>query len=363
MNRRNALKSMIATASAIAATAVGQRGQAAPSASDADKKPGKTGLGLVEYCLGIKRRAMQQKDAAANVFEPMTFLDVCHAMGAGGIQVNLGVRDDAYADRLREKAEAYGMYIEGIIGPPRNESDVARFEGQVKTAARVGVKAVRTVIIPGRRYEFFDSLEKFREFDARGRRSLELAAPIVEKHRVPLAVENHKDHRIEQRMALLKYIDSEYVGACVDTGNNLALLEDSVELAEALAPWARSVHLKDQAVREYEEGFLLGDVPLGQGCIDLKAVVNTLRSQCPDICFSLELITRDALKVPCLTEKFWTTFPDVPASDLAMTLAVVRSHTADNLQNVSVLSEEEQIALEAANLETSLKYARESLGI
>jgi sugar phosphate isomerase/epimerase len=180
---------------------------------------------------------------------------------------------------------------------------------------------------------------------------------------VPLAVENHKDHRIEQRVALLKHIDSEYVGACIDTGNNLALLEDPVELAEALAPWAKSVHLKDQAVREYEDGFLLGDVPLGEGCIDLKAIVSTIRNQCPDIRFSLELITRDALKVPCLTEKYWTTFPDVPASELANSLALVRNRSAENLQHVSALSPEEQVALEADNVTRSLQYARDTLGI
>jgi sugar phosphate isomerase/epimerase len=255
------------------------------------------------------------------------------------------------------------MYIEGIIAPPHKDSDVARFTAELETAARAGAKATRTVIIPGRRYEFFDSLEEFREFDARGRRALERAAPIAEKLGVPLAVENHKDHRIEERVALLKHIDSQYVGACVDTGNNLALLEDPVELAKALAPWAKSVHLKDQAVQEFEAGFLLGDVPLGQGCIDLKTIVATIRTQCPKVEFSLELITRDALKVPCLAGKYWATFPDVPARDLANTLAMVRRHSADKLQDVSALSPEEQVALEMDNVTSSLKYAREELEI
>jgi sugar phosphate isomerase/epimerase len=354
---------MIAATSSFAAAAVAWRGQAEPSFAAPEGKPVRTGLGLVEYCLGNRRRAMKRKEAPADLSEPMTFLDVCHGMGAGGIQMNLGVRDEAYCERLRQQADHYGMYIEGIIRPPSDESDVDRFERQVETAARAGAHAVRTVIIPGRRYEFFDSLEKFREFDARGRRSLELAAPVVEKHQVPLAVENHKDHRIEQRVALLKHIDSEYVGACIDTGNNLALLEDPVELTRALMPWARSVHLKDQAVREYTEGFLLGDVPLGQGCIDLKTIVSMVRRRCERIRFSLELITRDPLKVPCLTQGYWATFPDVPASDLAGTLALVRHRSAENLQQVSALSQEERVALEASNVKRSLEYARDPLGL
>jgi sugar phosphate isomerase/epimerase len=352
---------MLAAASAFTASAVARHGQTEPLA--AEDMPARTGLGLVEYCLGVRRRATKPKGASADLSDPLTFLDVCHGLGAGGMQMSLGVGDEASCEALRQKAEQYGMYIEGIISPPHTEGDVERFERQVETAARVGVKAVRTVIIPGRRYEFFGSLDKFHQFDARGRRSLELAAPVVEKYRVPLAVENHKDHRIEQRVALLRHIDSQYVGACIDTGNNLALLEDPVDLARALAPWAKSVHLKDQSVREYEDGFLLGDVPLGQGCIDLKTIVTMIRNRCEDVRFSLELITRDALQVPCLTEKYWSTLWDVPASDLAGTLALVRRCPADNLQHVSDLSPAEQVALEAANLRHSLAYARDTLEI
>jgi len=363
MNRRHALKSLVAAASVFATSGPARRGRGEFRLARAEDESANSGMGLVEYCLGIRRRASKRNRAPMDLSEPMTLLEVCRGMGAGGIQTNLGVRDTAYCAALRQRADQYGMYIEGIIGPPRETSDVARFARQVETAARAGVEAARTVIIPGRRYEFFDSLETFREFDARGRRSLELAAPVVEKHQVPLAVENHKDHRIEQRVALLKHIDSEYVGACIDTGNNLALLEDPVELAKALLPWAKSVHLKDQAVREYDEGFLLGDVPLGQGCIDLKTIVKMIRSRHAGIRFSLELITRDALKVPCLTQAYWAPFPHIPASDLARTLALVRRCAAENLQDVSARSQKEQVALETANVETSLAYAHKVLGI
>lgn len=362
MNRRRALKAMIATTTAIVTMSAERRGRAGGDPGDGDDAPSQTGLGLVEYCLSIRRRAMRQRKASDDLFEPLTFLEACHTLGAGGIQANLGIRDDEYAERLRSLADQFGMYIEGITNPPRDESDVARFERHIQTAARVGATAVRTVIIPGRRYEYFESLERFRELEARGRRSLELAVPIVEKHEVALAVENHKDQRIEQRVALLKHIDSDYVGACIDTGNSLALLEDPVVVARALAPWAKSVHLKDQAVREYEGGFLLGDVPLGQGSLDLRAIVDSIRSRCPDVRFSLELITRDALQVPCLERSYWRAFPHVPARDLARTLAFVRSHTR-KVQNVSSLSTEDQLALEAANIRSSLEYARETLAL
>ena len=132
-----------------------------------------------------------------------------------------------------------------------------------------------------------------------------------------LAVENHKDQRIEEKLALLKKLSSEFIGLCVDVGNNFPLLEDPLELVQAFAPWAFTVHLKDQAVREYDEGFLLADVALGAGFLDLPRIVKTLRDAKPDIKFNLETITRDALEVPVLTERFWVTLRDTPASALA----------------------------------------------
>ncbi len=88
-----------------------------------------------------------------------------------------------------------------------------------------------------------------------------------------------------------------------------------------------------------------------------------LRKAQPGIRFSLELLTRDALKVPCLSQQFWKTMPGLPASDLARTLRFVRKRQAKSLQQVSSRSLEEQVTLEDANVASSLQYARDSLGI
>jgi len=167
---------------------------------------------------------------------------------------------------------------------------------------------------------------------------LALAEPVAARHRVRLAVENHKDQRVPERIELLRRLGSPWIRACVDVGNSFALLEDPLAVVEAYAPWAVSVHLKDQAVQECQDGFLFGDAPLGKGFLDLKRMVQILRQAKPDVRFSLEVITRDPLPVPCLTEKYWTTLPDVPGSDLARTLRVVRVHAQARLPAVSGLS-------------------------
>ena len=352
MNRRAAL--------GLIAGAVGLPASMACAAPVSAKR---TGLGLVVYCSRIRRDTLRGRDKDFDLYAPLSFLHHCVELGAGGMQCPLGVLNAAGVQVLKSFAENNGLFVEAIVRPPKDESDVDRFDVELQTAAAVGALAVRTTIIPGRRYEYFDSLEMFNEFAARGRRMLELAAPVAEKHRIPIAVENHKDQRDDERIALFEHIDSEYVGACVDTGNSFALLEDPIQTDRDFAPWAHSVHLKDQALQLYDEGFLLADIPLGQGGLDLKCMVAILKKAKPDINFSLELITRDPLKVPCLTEKYWSTFPTLPGRDLAGTLRYVRDHTSENLQYVSRMSPDERLAREDANVRESLNYARSELGL
>lgn len=324
----------------------------------ADEPSKKTKLGIVAYCLGIRSRAERAAGRQPSFTDPMAFLKHCHALGAGGIQLSIGVKDEPYTTGLRREAEQRGMFVEGIMGLPRDEADIERFEAEVRTAGRAGVTVARVVMMPGRRYERFDTIEEFDEYARRGLKSLELAEPIATKHRVRLAVENHKDQRIPQRLEVFEHLSSEYVGACVDVGNSFALMEDPIEVVESYAPWAVTVHLKDQAVREVDDGFLLGDAVLGDGFLDLPRMVAILRRAKPAIHFCLETITRDPLTVPCLTDKFWATFGDVPGRDLARTLRIVRAGAAKSLPRISHLPLEEQVAQEATNVKRCLAYAR-----
>jgi sugar phosphate isomerase/epimerase len=322
-----------------------------------------TTLGLCQYCGRFAGELAKQQTPPVNLFEPEHFFALCRMLGAGGYQVALGVLEPSRAAALREQAESAGMYIEGIVSAPKQASDLDRFEAEMKSAAAVGARAVRSTIFTGRRYEYFDSLETYQAHDAQARRTLELAAPIAEKYRVAFAPENHKDHRIEERVKALRAIDSQYVGACVDTGNNFALLEDPVETVKALAPWAHAVHIKDQAVRLAPEGFLFGDIPLGQGFIDLKQIVAILKEAQPNVHFTLELLTRDPLLVPCLEPSYWATFPTLPATDLARTLRTVRDHQASELQYPSKMALRDQVALERQNVVQSIAFARDQLNL
>ena len=162
------------------------------------------------------------------------------------------------------------MYVDVSARQPGDDGDsLDLFERSVKATKADGGSVIRTVMPGGRRFEMFKTLEDWREFLCLSWRSLTRAEPILRKHGVQLALENHKDWRIDEMLPILKRINSEWVGVTVDTGKNMSLLEDPLETARAFAPYATAVNLKDVGVEAYEDGFLLAEVLFGKGCLDL----------------------------------------------------------------------------------------------
>jgi sugar phosphate isomerase/epimerase len=325
-------------------------------------RPKRLGIGMHSY--GFHWRAAKEKHPSARFSDALEFLEYARKLGAGGVQVTIGARDVAYAHRIRAKAEEHGMFFEPQFALPENESDVPRFENDVRLARETGAAVSRTVCLGSRRYETFKSAEQFRAFRERSLHSLTLAEPILKRHRLHVAIENHKDWLVPEFLDLLRRLNSEWIGVCVDTGNNIALLEEPMELVEALAPFAFSTHIKDMAVQEMADGFLLSEVPLGEGFLDLKRMVAILLKANSAIQFNLEMITRDPLRIPCLTETYWATMEDTPASRLASALTrVKRNKSSKPLPKTTGLTFEQQLEFEDANVRHSLKYARDHLSL
>jgi sugar phosphate isomerase/epimerase len=353
ISRRQALATLATTGAALALN---------PSTMARQTEPRRTSLGLVTYAFGIHQK--NHWDGRHPGLSPaLALLEEARDLNSAGIQLDLGPENSTDATELRRRAESYGMYVEASISPPKSEEDLDRFEKSVLVAKAAGATLARTVILPGRRYEDFKSLEQFRKAEEHGLKSLQWADPILARHRFRLAVENHKDQRISEKLATIKGLNSEFIGLCLDVGNSFTLMEDPIEVARAYAPYAFTVHFKDQAVRETADGFEFADVKLGEGFLDLPQIVSVVRQAKPEIHFNLELITRDALQVPILHNEFWQTMPDTSASQLAHIIAIIKQHSAPKpFIVVSKLPIKRQLALEADNVRRSLAYARDHLG-
>jgi sugar phosphate isomerase/epimerase len=349
-------RKFLAQAALAAATPAWLSSRAAPAVSR------RSDLGVVTYAFLLHQKASKGAKQGLDYNDPLGYLEACHRAGAGGVQFPFGERSARYAGQFRRRAERLAMRVEAIVTLPKDETELPRFEQQVLCAMQSGATVARTTMLPGRRYEEFKTRAAFETACAQGLHSLQLAEPIAARHRLRLALENHKDHLVAEKLEVLKQISSQYVGLCVDVSNNFALCEDPVETVRAFAPWAFTVHFKDQALQECEDGFWLMDVALGEGFLPLKQFVQDLRRAKPNLHFSLEVITRDPIKVPVRVDSYWATFPGRPRTDAEPMLRLAKEK-GKPLPLVSSLSPERQLSLEQSNIEKSIAYARDELGL
>lgn len=303
-------------------------------------------LGIGMHSYGFAWKAQRFHDA-------LTFLEYAHSIGAGGVQVTIGQRDAAYARKLRERCGTWDMFLEAQSSLPSDESGVPRFTAEVASAKAAGATVMRTALLSGRRYETFNTAADFDAFRAKACKAITLAEPIAKKQGIRIAIENHKDWLIPDLLEIVRKISSEYVGICVDTGNSIALLEDPMATIDAYAPFAFTTHLKDMGVAEYERGFLLSEVPLGAGFLGLSRIIKSIERANPKIQWNLEMITRDPLEIPYLTDKYWATLKSLPARQLAECVAMVRAHAQD-LPRVSHLTDADKLKAEDDNVRQSL---------
>lgn len=320
-------------------------------------------MGIVVHSYGSRWNSKVASQKYPGFVNAIDLLEHCHQLGASGIQVVMNGWTDDFAKKVRDKREQLGMYIEGSLGVPKTADDVPKFEQAIQQAKEAGVTVIRTVCSAGRRYETYHSPEAFQTLRKNALTSLQLAEPVLRKHKIKLAVENHKDWRADELVALIKEANSEWIGVTVDFGNSISLLEDPMTVVETLSPYVLSTHVKDMGVAPYAAGFLLSEVPLGTGVCDLPKMIALCRKHNPAVTFSLEMITRDPLEIPCLTNAYWETLADVPATDLARTLRMVNEHTyKPALPRTSSLSPEQKLAAEEDNILACMAYSKSKLG-
>lgn len=298
--------------------------------------------------------------AARTANQPFDFVEHCHNLGLGVVETRLP-QQGTPAD-FRRKIDSYGMRVILDVGFPRDEAGIAAFDANVKAAKECGAISLHAAMT-GRRYEDFTTFEAFKQNFEKNRKSIEWAEPILRKHKLALGIENHKGWRSAEQAAWLKHVGSEWVGVHFDYGNNLSLCEQPSETLKNLLPFTIACHLKDMAVEQYEDGFLLSEVPLGDGLLDIKGMTAQMRAKNPDMPLSLEMITRDPLKIPIFTDGYWATFDDpfspISGHEMARLFNLLRKNPPRKpLPRTANLSPEEQLKLEDECIANSIAYAR-----
>src|SRR5260221_14789707 len=96
--------------------------------------------------------------------------------------------------------------------------------------------------------------------------------------------------------------------------------------------------------------------------MDIPAMWPVLKKSNPRLQPTHELITRDPLKVPVLTDKYWVTWPDRGGKYLADTIRLVNTNTSKKpFSVISTLSPEAQLQAEESNNTSCFNWARTAL--
>ena len=233
------------------------------------------------------------KERTPEGMSPETILAAAHNLGLQVVSMrSTGWEDPGWADRVRRLMERYDLELELGFGDNyiANGADqpTQPFAEFIERACRpLGVTMVGTTSpLHGGRWLKEPPLPE--QLDRLGA-ALSRLAPVAEDAGVKLAIENHADYRGYELAQVLARIGSPAVGARLDTANPYAVIEEPWAAAEALAPYTLTTHIKDLVVesepgnRGLTPGGLVGlrHCALGQGHVDLPAIVDLLAEQSP----------------------------------------------------------------------------------
>ncbi len=195
-------------------------------------------------------------------------------------------------------------------------------------------------------------------------RELEPAIKTAERYKVTLALENGCHTAAADLAAFVQAAQSEWVGACFDMGNALTVPESPVEAIDVLAPFCKSVHLKDMQVYRTQQGITLINCPLGEGTVELTDVLRVLKERQPalPVFLQTEAVRRP---VPLLDDVFLQHYPRITARSLAGAFRrgeLIYDEARLAFPHERKASEREVLKWEEERLKTSLVQAKKLLG-
>ena len=247
------------------------------------------------------------------------FLDIADELGVRSIELDTGMLkalDGAGLVALRDRLRA------GDITPVIS-AGLSTVADAIPYAPKVGATVVRlglTPVLCGDRAELG---ERWPELVSTVRRTLKAAAQVAVERGLALAIEDHQDFT---SLELIELCDQcgPGVGICLDTANPLAVGEEPIAFAEAIAPYLRHVHLKDYWVQWTDEGYRLIRCPVGDGVVPFARLLPILNAHQPEMTASIEIGALFARHIRLLTPSWWQGYAERPARELALALGAAR---------------------------------------
>lgn len=295
----------------------------------------KQGFVLTAYSLPYTMGYIPMQDGQPNPapMSPLALMDAAKAWGLRGVEIPLLSRIPSFDGAMVETAA-----IAGDIGAElhtRNLKLVADYGAlldynaqhtldYLDLAARCGAKVVRAILshlLCGDRRAMPGGWDAHR--DALAARLRELL-PYAHERGLVLAVENHQDATTEDFWRLYEQSgQSPAFGVTLDTGNPLAVGQDPVLAARALAPLIRHIHCKDYTLHYAPGGYRLARCAAGEGVIDFQAILDIVGANGHDILPGIEIAAQATRTVPLLEADWWACYPPRQTEELLPVLRLL----------------------------------------
>jgi 3-oxoisoapionate decarboxylase len=283
--------------------------------------------------------------------------------------------DEDYLKGIRDRAERAGLELHagtGSICPTSQSYNAAKWGPAedharllIRTAQRLGTSVARCYL--GSRRDREEGIGVERHIEAMVK-VLKAVQSEAEDANVTIAVENHAgDMQAWELVQMIEAAGKSFVGATIDPGNATWTMEDPLVNLELLGPYTVTTGIRDTAIWETDSGAMCMWANMGQGVVDWTVYVKRFRELCPNTPFVLEIISyKWSHELQYLRPDFWSRYPGVRASEFARFIALAKRGQPFEIpagRPTGEPSPELERAQQKYDLEESLRYCREVLGI
>ncbi len=275
--------------------------------------------------------------------------------------------EDAALMEFRKKADAAGvaLYAGGWSICPTSTSFKPKW-GTAEEHLRLGLRIARALGSPVYRVVLGAAPDRKTEGGIRARiadmvKVLKVCRTQAVDAGIKVAVENHAGdmHSWELR-DLIEEAGKDFVGANLDSGNAAWTLEDPHEALEILGPYTVCSSLRDDMIWETPDGSSIAWTAAGEGLMDWKKYVARWSALCPKVPIHIETISGFSRNFPHKTEAFWKDYEKRPETFAKFQAMAKRGKP---LPNFKAANREDEQKFQKGELERSLKYLREVVGL
>jgi len=296
---------------------------------------------------------------------PIQYLDYCARQKAKVVHFSeirfLGNLEPAHLKQVRAHADRLGIEVEiGMrsICPTSKAFDAS--QGTAEQQIGRMVEAAKIMGSPIIRAFLGTMADRVGPIPIEGHienaaKALKAARSRVVDAGLKIAIENHAgDMQGRELKMLIEEAGKDFVGACIDSGNPLWVIEDPHLTLETLAPYCLTSHVRDSAVWRVPEGIRMRWVRLGEGTVGISDWIKRYVELCPGKAMSLEIIVTGERTFNCLQPQFWEGYRNVPAWSFSRFLALAEKGRPTPAGPPAAKEQAAQRELE--DLEASIRY-------